>query len=260
MDIQLTRLELFNQMKDFLKYESVIFVEKSIEFIKNRYPNNSKIDENIELIRDKLRRFQFKVIEKLNKHSRHINRFLRIESIWLDSKIFEEILKANSEEFFQPESQNSIKKSKTGNLSFYFYLILKKDLYLLILKKYNGLPELSYEQMSKRSKDRVARILANENSNEKLLRSLIKSSKKYRKSLIPLLSQITEPGSASKMTKVLKANSQTPKMLTAETALALISICSLSQDDYQTIRNVTKAHHADIFPSYHKVLKAKKEC
>lgn len=114
--------------------------------------------------------------------------------------------------------------------------------------------------MSKRSKERVSRILANENSNQKLLRGLIKSSKKYRKSLIPLLTQVTEPGSGSKMTKLLKANIQTPKMLTPETALALISTCSLSQDDYQTIRNVAKAHQADIFPSYHKVLKAKKEC
>lgn len=49
-------------------------------------------------------------------------------------------------------------------------------------------------------------------------------------------------------------------MLSSETAVALISSCGLSQDDYQTIRNVAKAHHADIFPSYHKVLKAKKEC
>ena len=45
-------------MKDFLKYE----------FIKNCYPNNPKIDENNELIRDKLRCHQFKFFEKLNKH------------------------------------------------------------------------------------------------------------------------------------------------------------------------------------------------
>lgn len=118
MDIQLTRLELFNEMKEFLKYESVIFIEKSVEFIKNRYPNNPKIDNNIELIREKLRRFQFKIVEKINKHSRHINRFLQNERVWLDSKIFEDLLITNSEELFQPESHNSIKRSKPGNLTF----------------------------------------------------------------------------------------------------------------------------------------------
>lgn len=51
------------------------------------------------------------------------------------------------------------------------------------------------------------------------------------------------------MTKLLKANTQTPKMLTSAIALALISIFNLSQDNYQTIRKVAKAHHTDIFPS-----------
>ena len=115
--------------------------------------------------------------------------------------------------------------------------------------------------MSRRSKDRAAGILVNANSNEKLLRALQKSSKKYRKSLIPLLNKVTEPGSANKLTKLIQSvEKQQPKMISPETALALISSCGLSQDDYQTIKNVAKTHHANIFPSYHKVLEAKKQC
>lgn len=113
---------------------------------------------------------------------------------------------------------------------------------------------------SKRSKDREARVLANANSNQKLFRALIKSSKKERKSLAPLLNQVTEPGSATKLMNFIAAKKKSPKMLAPETALALISSIGLSRDNYQTMRNVAKAHHADIFPSYRKVLEAKKEC
>jgi hypothetical protein len=51
-----------------------------------------------------------------------------------------------------------------------------------------------------------------------------------------------------------------PLAISSETALSLIATCGLSQDDYQTIRNVTKAHNADIFPTYHEILEAKKKC
>lgn len=112
-----------------------------------------------------------------------------------------------------------------------------------------------------RSKDRAAGILANSNSNQKLLRALVKSSKKSRKSLVPILNKLSQPGNATKVNNMISnSKKQTPIMLSAETALALISSCGLSQDDYQTIRNVAKSHQADIFPSYHQVLKAKKEC
>jgi hypothetical protein len=72
------------------------------------------------------------------------------------------------------------------------------------------------------------------------------------------LDLVNEPGSASEVLKNL--NKQTPRMISSETAVALIATCSLSQKDYQTIRNVSKAHGADIFPPYRKTLASKKEC
>ena len=133
--------------------------------------------------------------------------------------------------------------------------------HFFILSLFIGRPELPYESKSSRSKERAAGILANGNSNDKIFRALMKSSRKNRKSLMPILNKVTNPGSATQFSKMISsAEKQTPKMLSPETALALISSCRLSQDDYQTLRNVALAHNANIFPSYHKILAAKKEC
>lgn len=117
------------------------------------------------------------------------------------------------------------------------------------------------ELKSRRSKERDAGSLANNNTNEKILRALTKSAKKNRKSLVPILNKVYQPGSATQISQLIsRCEKNNPKMLSPETALALISSCGLSQDDYQTIRNVAIAHNADIFPTYHKVLAVKKEC
>lgn len=114
---------------------------------------------------------------------------------------------------------------------------------------------------SNRSKEPAAGIVAGSHSHQLLLRALKKKAKIERKSLVPILNKISEPGTASQLNKLYSNHKlQAPKKLTPETALALISSCGLSQDDYQTIRNVAKSHNANIFPSYHQVLQAKKEC
>lgn len=83
----------------------------------------------------------------------------------------------------------------------------------------------------------------------------MKSSKKDRKSLVGVLDRVATPGSARVLTQLIsKTEKKEPIMMSSETALALIISCGLSQDDYQKIRNSSKEHNADIFPSYHKVI------
>lgn len=114
MDIQLTRLDLYNETKEFLKSQPVVFIEKSIEFIKKTYPNNLTIEANIEIIHQRLRNFQLRIVEKLNKHFRHTERFLKNESIWLNSQVFEQLSTPYSEELFQPKSSSTIKRPTAG--------------------------------------------------------------------------------------------------------------------------------------------------
>lgn len=118
---------------------------------------------------------------------------------------------------------------------------------------------MSYDRKSPYSKAKAIRALSNRYSNELLLLSLTKSSKKHRKSLEPILKKVATPGSAHQVTQLISsAEKQAPKKLLPEIALALISSCNLSQDDYQKIRNVTIAHNVHIFPTYHEILAAKK--
>ncbi|CAF1105542.1 unnamed protein product [Brachionus calyciflorus] len=62
------------------------------------------------------------------------------------------------------------------------------------------------------------------------------------------------------METIKTLSKQSLRNISPETAVALITVCSLSQDDFQKIRNLRKAHGANIFPPYSKVLAAKKEC
>ncbi|CAH2092745.1 unnamed protein product [Euphydryas editha] len=55
-------------------------------------------------------------------------------------------------------------------------------------------------------------------------------------------------------------NCSKPKSFTPDKALSLMLDASLSKNQYQVIRKATLELGYDIFPSYHKILEAKKEC
>ena len=53
---------------------------------------------------------------------------------------------------------------------------------------------------------------------------------------------------------------QEPVQMVPETALALKVHCNLSDDQYQMIKNASKAQFADIYPSLHKIFDIKQKC
>ena len=117
-----------------------------------------------------------------------------------------------------------------------------------------GRPELLWENKSQRSKERAAKILSDGKNFGHLYRALQKSAKKSRKSLVPVLDRLNKPGSGREVSNIISKSNQQPTMLSTQTALALIASCSLSQTDYQKIRNIAKSHNADIFPPYRHVI------
>lgn len=48
--------------------------------------------------------------------------------------------------------------------------------------------------------------------------------------------------------------------MTSEEALAFFVDKKLTKDQYISMRQISKCHNADIFPNYHMLLEAKKEC
>ena len=77
-----------------------------------------------------------------------------------------------------------------------------------------GRPKLSYENMSSRSQERAAKMIADSNKMELIYKSLKKSAKKSRKSLLPLLNTVEKSGSASQVTNRIKlAEKQVPLVL-----------------------------------------------
>lgn len=70
----------------------------------------------------------------------------------------------------------------------------------------------------------------------------------------------TTPTRATKILKKWKDSNQVQMQLTENEALALIISCNLNIQTYKILRKVALNHGHDLFPSYQKVLEAKKLC
>ncbi|CAF0886382.1 unnamed protein product [Brachionus calyciflorus] len=182
MKIELKRIDLFELATN--SSEAKVFVANCEDFIKKKYNISMETDLGAE-IPEKIRIFHVHFRKKFAEKKYMKDRFLNQESDWLNNYVL------NDELNDLDQWENCVEKKLPQN-------------------SLAGRPLLPYEKMSSRSQRRVGLNLAKHNSNSKLLRGLLSSSKK--------------------------------------------------EHDYQTIRNLTKAHGANIFPPYSKVLAAKKEC
>ena len=97
------------------------------------------------------------------------------------------------------------------------------------------------------------------NETEPLVLAAVKSAKNEAKSDLSFVLKKTINNNVN-LVKVKKAIDK-PELtkMKAEDALALKVHCNLSDDQYQMIRNSSKHHHADIYPTLHKVFEEKKE-
>jgi hypothetical protein len=230
MKIEITCIELFVEFKDSFKLNNDEFFDKLIDFINRKFKieiDLTKIKSTkLNSMKKQSRQFIYYMNIKYQQYNRHQQRTLENEVNWLNSQAF-------SIEINESELVKKLNISHAGP----------------------GRPELPWELQSSRGKDRAAKAISDEKSLGLIFHALKKSAKKRRKSLVPVLNRVSSQGAASKLTNFIsKAERVTLISLTCETALALIVACNLSQDDYQRIRNVAKAHNADIFPTYQNVL------
>lgn len=129
MNIDLTRFDLFNEIKESLRLDHEQFSEKCIDFIKKRLLDQLEIIENIDVIREKIRIFQLRVQEKYKKHCRVVERFLEKESSWLKGKVFNDF--ELSKETYLPNNFTPFKRLNRGNnlfeiLDFFFFKLFEK--------------------------------------------------------------------------------------------------------------------------------------
>ena len=115
MKIELTRLELFNELKNDFKHEPLVFFEKSIQVLKKKCHDESLLIDNLEIIKEKIRIFQVRVRQKYEFHNRIIKKFLESENKWLESQVF-------NEDFSQTLDKTE-KRPNAGTLN-YFFLFL----------------------------------------------------------------------------------------------------------------------------------------
>lgn len=98
---------------------------------------------------------------------------------------------------------------------------------------------------------------------DKLLSAATASARAHdNKSLAFVLQHlVSSPESATNIKKFLQSKDPEPvKSLSADEALAFLVSADLTRDSYQKTRNIAIQRHANLFPSYRKVLAAKKNC
>ena len=117
-----------------------------------------------------------------------------------------------------------------------------------------GRPRKSWEEIGSRAKCRRVSELDSKDF-EALAIATAKSAKQKDKNDLALV--IKE--SLKSDENILKNKNDWTK-ISAEEALALKVQCNLSDDSYQMIKNATKEHNCDIFPSLHKIAEVKSKC
>ena len=127
-------------------------------------------------------------------------------------------------------------------------------------------------ELSKRSKNRETAELRASNETAKLVHAVKSSLKQDGESdLAFVISEASKSptratkfrrlsGAAESMEKVPSAPVSLPRKISADDALAHLLHSKLTQDSYVDNRLMCKSHGADIWPTYHDVLAAKKLC
>ena len=83
MKIELKRNDLLEILMESISLEATVFIKKCESFIKQKYQFNSDLEIKKE-IREKLRNFHVSARKKYEQHYRKRDRFLELESNWLD--------------------------------------------------------------------------------------------------------------------------------------------------------------------------------
>ena len=156
------------------------------------------------------------------KHNRTWARLLEKENDWLEKDLFEE--------------QNI--KTEAGP----------------------GRPKVQFKDASDRTKrKRVAELVDQHETDALAAAAAVRGKQSPGKSDVAFVIKRTKKD-AEGVRRSIEESKKKPVKMTPEDALALKTACNLSDDQYQMIRNSSKDHNADIYPSLHTILEEKNKC
>lgn len=131
-------------------------------------------------------------------------------------------------------------------------------------RKTIGRPQKLFEDSSDKSRKRKVKPLLEQNAiDEIVLAAEMGLRSTGRRDAAQLVKEVSSH-SPKRATKIKKAfRTPSPKMpikMTSDEALAFFIDTKLTKDQYISMRQISKTHNADIFPNYHMLLEAKKQC
>lgn len=125
------------------------------------------------------------------------------------------------------------------------------------LKRKVGRPTKKYEDCTARTKRRKIQQLCTSLPKDQIERAAVRTIKKPVAKIVRKIIQSTPTEMKEFCAKVTK-DEVIP--LTDTEAVSVLIELDLGKHQYITIRNLAKSRNADIFPPYHKVVDAKKQC
>lgn len=131
-------------------------------------------------------------------------------------------------------------------------------------RKNIGRPKKLFDESSNRSRKRKLKPLLELHTNDEIVLAAEMSLRSTgRRDAAQLVKQVASlsPERATKIKKAYQSpSSKMPIKMTNDEALAFFVDKKLTKDQYISMRQISKAHNADIFPNYHQLLEAKKQC
>lgn len=231
--MSISRRELF----DVWRAEESLALKNSavISYVSTKYGLGKESDDQDSSTKLKINNFNSKLSQKWTECNRMLSTFLKRESKWLDKNVTFSIHHKTTNPPQEPSG------SQQGR----------------------GRPTKDFQEASSSTKKRKISPLVENYSTEELMfaaeRSLRLSGQRDTAKIVQEVSE-TSSKTAAKIKKVWKSPAMQPIKYTPEEALALFIDGHFTKHTYILMQSGAKARHANIYPPYHTILQAKKDC
>lgn len=232
MEFHKSRRELYEVLREKSGEGRNNQIKHLFQFLLKSINIDSISEDCVKKIRVDVSRFCSKIFNKLEKCRRIEDVFLKNNFSWLEK----------DEVFLVPISSTTTHSEKQ-----------------------RGRPNVSFEDSSDRSKKRKTEELRRENSSKELAFATkvhLKEQGEGKASELVNEAVLTTPTRAEKILRIWKSSKSQlqVKPYDENEAISLIIEGNLSQRQYKLIRTQAKERHANIYPSYNRILKSKERC
>lgn len=232
-----SRLELF----DVWRNEEDSRFDAVLNHISDKSNLKNYDEVQIASICKTLKNFCGQLALKWKKSNRTLKTFLCVQKSWLEGKVIFQGL--SIEPALRSITDSATEKIATSSV---------------------GRPSKSFTECSQSSKKRKVKHLLNESQEELNFAMQMKLRAEGKRDAANLFKIIADPNTSPKRsTKIKKAIAFTEKLptkMSVEKALALYVDNKFTKEQYLSIQQTSKAHNANIYPTYGNLLTAKTEC